>query len=281
MTVFTRSMQLIRDSDPGNKNRFLKVVDTCNAFSKETRLRYIFNGIQYETYSSHAEILKAWAAMNRFNVGEMGQVFMLTTDDKEPFFVLGPLDRDPYTDIAGIEFSFNVKKPLLTPGGFFSFFDCKEFFIAVINSYQAYAGFIHDADLEQLVSFGYVNRNIKLQVPEDEWKYIPVPDIVKATPPLIAEKISNVFPPHQFNRLEIPEAIYWFNYWNPYMVEHVGEEKIRTAPCEVVEKQKNGGYLIIVQKENLDLRNAEHLKKLAAAYDHFDLYNLQQKNLFR
>lgn len=276
-------MILLRDKDRNNKNRFLNVVDACNAFSSDTRLHYIFDGKNYSPYNTHGEILQAWSKMESQYGGEgLEDVFMLTTGKEDSFCVLGP-NEDPYqfSDVDGIEFSFNVSKPLLKPEGYISFGDCREWFIAVINSYEAYAGFIHDSYMEQLTAFGFVQQVYKQQLPEDQWKYIPIPDIVRNTPPELLTRITRLLPPEQFNRLEIPEAIYWFNYWNPYMVKNVGEEKIKTAPCEVVAKQKNGGYILITQKENFDAQNTEHLERLAVIYDHFNLYELQRKNLFR
>jgi hypothetical protein len=278
-TLITRSMQLLRYRDAGNKKRFLNVVDTCNAFSSVTKLKYIFNGRQFVKYSSHGEILNAWVESERHEWGSGSETeFMMVTDDKNDFFSLGPLIGLNDPDINGIEFSFNIEKPLLKPEGFISFRDCKEFFIACINSYEAYTAFIHDSDLEKIVSFGYVNRVIKAQIPKELWKDIPTPDVVENLPASLAERLSNVHSPDEFDRLEIPEAIYWFNYWNPYMVEHVGEDKIRQAPCEVIEKQNNGGYTLIVQKENFDSSNIEHLERLAKVYDYFNLYELQQKH---
>lgn len=279
---FTRSMQLLRDKNPGNKKRFLKVVDTCNAFSPVTRLKYIFDGKRSFPYSSHEDILKAWAKMERqFGGAGLDEVFMMTTDDKEEFFSLSPmLDAFEGRGIDGIEFTFSTDKPLLKPDGYISFNECRELFIAAINSYEAYVAFIHDSDLEQLVTFGFVYRVMKEQLPKSEWKYIPTPDIVEKVPAALAERLSKLHSSDDFNRLEVPEAIYWFNYWNPYMVKNVGEDRIRKAPCAVVEKQDNGGYILIVQKENFDARNVEHLEKLAKVYDHFNLYELQRQHLF-
>ncbi len=274
-------MQLLRYRDPRNRKRFLKVVDACNAFSSVTKLKYIFNGRQFIKYSSHGEILNAWADMEQHEWGS-GPVteFMMVTDNKNDFFSLGPLMELNDPEINGIEFSFNIEKPLLKPEGFISFRDCKELFIECINSYEAYTAFIHDSDLEKIVSFGYLNRVIKAQIPKELWKDIPTPDVVENIPASLAERLSNVHSIDDFDRLEIPEAIYWFNYWNPSMVEHVGEDKIKRAPGEVIEKQSNGGYILIVQRENFDSSNLEHLEKLARVYDHFNLYEIQKQNLF-
>ena len=283
MTLITRTLVLLRDKSRENRKRFLRVVDTCNHFAEITKLKYIYNGSKHIAYSSHEEILQAWANMEK-QYGKEGlkDVFMLTTDIDKPFFAMGPLD-DPYefAEVDGVDFSFNLEKPLLKPGGYLSFNDCIEFFIAIINSYEAYTGFIHDSQLEQLTAFGFVQKTYKEQLPRDQWQYIPVPEIVEKMPAPLVERISNLLPPERFNRLEIPEAIYWFNYWNPYQVEKVGEEKIKSAPCEYIQKQQNGGYILVTQKENFDAGNIAHLEKLAGIYDHFNLYTIQKENPYR
>jgi hypothetical protein len=277
-------MILLREKDSKNQERFLKTVDVCNSFSSETKLRYIFNGKEYKTYSAHDEIISAYKEMtNQYHKGRgLDKVFMLTTAKEDPFFVLGPKE-DPYnfSDDDGLEFSFYTGKPILKPEGYLSFRDSKEFFIATINSYEAYTGYIHDSYLEEITTFAFVQNNIKAQLPRDQWKHIPAPEIIKRIPSSIAESLSRLTSPEQFNIFEVPQAIYWFNYWNKHQVENVGEDKIKAAPCEVIEKQKNGGYILITQKENFDALNNEHLQKLARIYDHLNLYEVQQKMKFQ
>ena len=272
---------MLRDQDSKNRDRFMKVVDTCNAFSSSTRLNYIFKGNKYVPYTSHDQISQTWSDMMEQYGSGTGEILLLATDIKDQFFVVGPRD-DLFgsTDFDGVEFSFNVNRPLLKPEGYLSFMECRDLFVSVIDSYEAYVGFINDSNLEQLTAYGFVSERMKEQVPKELWDKIPVPGIIRQFPAELIARISKLHPPDEFNRLAIPEAIYWFNYWNPYMIRNVGEKKVREAPFEIVEKQPNGGYLLIVQKENFDAEKIEHLERLARLYDHFNLYDLQQKNLF-
>ncbi|MBN8852823.1 MAG: hypothetical protein BGO55_03610 [Sphingobacteriales bacterium 50-39] len=280
MTLITRTLVELRAKDPLNKKRLLKVVDACNTFSNKTRIKYIFDGQQYSTYSSNRDILQAWDQMEK-QYGSEGPAFILTTDKDHALFAFGPRE-DPYGfyNEDAIEFSFIVDKPLLKPDGYFSFVELKEFFIATINSYEAYCAYIHDNQLEELIVSGFTAENMKAQLPRELWEHIPTPELAAHIPADIIARISKLITPEKFDRLSIPEAIYWFNYWNEFQVENLGEEKVKTAPCEVVEKQKNGGYILIVQKENFRADNIDQMEKMAKVYDHFNLYEIQDRFRF-
>lgn len=271
MSLHVNTLQLFRRKEDNSLNRFLDLVQACNDYSDATRLRYVFDGTNHNEYTSAKDLAQAFADLEKhWNAGDFDKDVILSTDKDTPLFSLVHTDPFEYTNEDTAEFSFNASKPLLKPEGYFTYEEFRHFFISAIDAYQARYAVVHDNDLEMLISFASFYGEVEMD------EEISTPDIVVNTPEQLTARIGRVMSPDLFDPLVIPPAIYWFNYWNEDQVKAIGEEKIRQAAFEVIEKHPGGGYILIVQKENFDTHNTAHLEKLADLYDYFDLYSLQE-----
>jgi len=267
----TSTLQLFRPKEADSLYRFLDLVQACNDHSHATQLRYVFDGAQFNEYVSADALEQAFAELQKhWSEGDFDRDVILSTDKDTPLFSLVHTDPFEYTNEDNAAFSFRSGQPLLQPEGHFSYEEFHHFFTAAIGAYKASYAAVYDTELETLISFASFYGEVEMD------EEISTPDIVVKTPEHLTARIGKVMAPGLFDPLEIPPAIYWFNYWNEDQVKTVGEEKIRQAAFEVIEKLPGGGYILIVQKENFDARNTAHLEKLAALYDYFDLYTLQQ-----
>jgi len=271
MSLNTSSLQLLRGKDAESLPGFLNLVQACNDYSELTRLRYVFDGTGYETYADTAALSQAFKDLEKhWNAGDFDKDVILCTEKESPLLSLVHTDPFEYTNEDNASLTFNGGKPLLQPEGHFPFDEFHRFFLTAIKAYKARYAAVYDADLETLIAFASFYGEVEM---DDE---ISTPDIVLNTPEHITARIGRVISPQLFNPLEIPPAIYWFNYWNKDQVASIGEEKILQSAFDIIEKQPDGGYVLIVQKENFNTHNAAHLEKLAALYDYFDLYSLQE-----
>lgn len=271
MSLQASTLQLFRPKGTDSLNRFLDLVQACNDHSDATRLRYVFDGGKFNDFTSIDALKQAFADLEKhWNEGDFDRDVILSTDKETPLLSLVHTDPFEYTSEDNAAFSFNSGRPLLLPDGHFSYEGFHYFFITAINAYKARYAAVYDTELETLISFASFYGEVEID------EEISTPDIVVKTPEHLTERIGKVMSPGLFNPLQIPPAIYWFNYWNEDQVQAVGEEKIKQAAFEVIEKLPNGGYILVVQKENFNTQNTAHLEKLAALYDYFDLYTLQQ-----
>jgi hypothetical protein len=271
MSFHVSTLQLFRKKEADSLSRFLDLVQTCNDHSEATRLQYIYDGNAYNNYTSVAALSQAFTDLEKYwNEGDFDKDVILFTDREQPLFSLVHTDPFEYTNEDTAAFTFNGGRPLLQPAGHFSFDTFLQFFTAAIAAYKAQYAAVYDTDLETLISFASFYGEVEID------EEVSTPEIVQHTPEQLSARIGRVISPELFNPLEIPPAIYWFNYWNKDQVKAVGEEKIRQAPFEVIVPCPDGGYILVVQKENFNTRNAIHLERLAALYDYFDLYTLQE-----
>lgn len=271
MPLHVSTLQLFRKREAASLPRFLDLVQTCNDHSEATRLQYVFDGNAYNDYTSVTALSQAFTDLEKhWNEGDYDKDVILFTDREHPLFSLVHTDPFEYTGQDTAAFTFNGGTPLLKPHGHFSYEAFHDFFIATIDAYKARYAAVYDSDLETLVSFASFYGEVEMD------EEVSTPEIVLATPAYLTARIGTVISPELFNPLEIPPAIYWFNYWNEDQVKAVGEERVKEAPFEVIEKRADGGYILVVQKENFNTRNLAHLERLAALYDHFALHTLQE-----
>ncbi|WP_149697306.1 hypothetical protein [Chitinophaga sp. CF418] len=271
MLLQTSTLQLFRPKEADSLYRFLDLVQACNEHSQATQLRYVFDGAKFNDYVSAEELKQAFAELEKhWSDGDFDRDVILSTGKDTSLFTLVHTDPFEYTNEDNAAFSFRSGKPLLQPEGHFSYDEFHRFFVTAINAYKARYAAVYDTELETLISFASFYGEVEMD------EEISTPDIVVKTPEHLTARIGKVMAPGLFDPLEIPPAIYWFNYWNEDQVKTVGEDKIKQAAFEVIEKLPGGGYILIVQKENFDPHNTAHLEKLAALYDYFDLYTLQQ-----
>ncbi|WP_343670561.1 hypothetical protein [Chitinophaga sp.] len=251
MSLYNRVLKISREKNASSSQRFLDLVLACNAFSDTTRLPYIFDGISYTEYKSPAILAQTLAGAKK--AWEEGKDVILATHKGDSIFSLTHSDIFDDTEQDDAEFAFNLRKPLLGPDGYFSFDTFFNFFKTTIQAYDGKIARVYDSELELLIQGLDVNGR-------------PAP----------LNPINNLMTPGTFDILKIPEAVYWFNYWNKEQVQLIGEEKLNKAPFEVIEKQSDGGYILITQKENFSARTEEHIKKLSAICAYLDLYTLQE-----
>lgn len=271
MSLQTSTLQLFRPREAASLHHFMDLVQACNDHSHATRVRYVFDGGQFNEYVSLKALEQAFTELEKhWSEGDFDRDVILSTDKDTPLFSLVHTDPFEYTNEDNAAFSFNNGRPLLQPEGHFSYEEFHHFFITAITAYKARYAAVYDTELETLISFASLYGEVEMD------EEISTPDIVTATPEHLTARIGKVMSPGLFDPLEIPPAIYWFNYWNEDQVRTVGEEKIKQAGFEVIEKLPDGGYILVVQKENFDPHNTAHLEKLAALYDYFDLHSLQQ-----
>lgn len=271
MFLKSSTLQLFRPKETESLNHFLNLVQACNDHSDATRLRYVFDGGTFNSYTSTEGLKQAFADLQQhWNEGDFDRDVILSTHTEMPLLSLVHTDPFEYTTEDNASFNFHSGRPLLMPEGYFSYEAFYHFFVIAINAYRARYAAVYDTELETLVSFASFYGEVEID------HEITMPEIIEVTPVQLTERIGKVMAPGLFDPLEIPPAIYWFNYWNEDQVRAVGEEKIKQADFDVIEKTPDGGYILIVQKENFNSHNIDHLERLAALYDYFDLYTLQQ-----
>jgi hypothetical protein len=271
MSVQVNTLQLFRRKETASLTRFLDLVQACNDHSDTTRLRHVFDGSVYHDYTSTQDLAQAFTDLEKhWSSGDFDRDVILLTHKDAPLFSLVHTDPFEYTSEDTASFTFNGGKPLLQPEGTFTYDAFYRFFLAAIEAYQAEYAAVYDADLETLISFASFYGEVEID------EEISTPEIVVKTPEELTARIGRVISPELFNPLEVPPAIYWFNYWNEDQVRAIGEEKIKQAAFEVIEKRPGGGYVLVVQKENFNTHNTAHLEKLAGLYDYFNLHALQE-----
>lgn len=95
------------------------------------------------------------------------------------------------------------------------------------------------------------------------------------------EGVIDILPPlllgHEFDCLRVPDGVWWVNYWSPLQVETVGIERIRTANWERLIELSNGGVVLAVTEEPLDVTNSDHMNKLGEIVEQLGLKALQER----
>lgn len=238
MSLYDRTLKLSREKTADSTKYFLDLVQACNTFSDATSLPYIFDGRTYTEYGTLDVLAEKLASAAKD--WEEGKDVILSTAKEQPLFALTHTSIFDESNEDTATFSFDLSKPLMGSGGFFPFDTFLRFFVTTIQAYHAGLGRVSDSEIEELIS-------------------------------------GKVMEPGLFDPLKIPEAVYWINYWNAAQVSLIGEDKIRKAPFEIIEKQGDGGYVLVLQKEDFDAHNTAHLEKLAAIHDYFNLYDLQRQ----
>lgn len=239
MSLYNRVLKISREKNANSSQRFLDLVLACNAFSDATKLPYIFDGTSYTAYSTTEALAQAIAGAKQ--AFDEGNDMILATHPGNSTFSLTHADIFDDTTVDEAEFAFNLSKPLLGSDGYFSFDTFLGFFKTTIQAYDGKVARVYDSELEQLIAGSDL-----------------------------------VLDPGEFDILKVPEAVYWFNYWNNDQVQLIGEEKLRKAPFELIEKQPGGGYILITQKENFDAHNTAHVQKITDICAYLDLYTLQE-----
>jgi hypothetical protein len=252
MSLYNRILKISREKNANSPQRFLDLVLACNTFSDATKLPYIFDGTSYTTYPNTAALTQAIAGARQ--AFDEGKDMILATHQGDSTFSLTHADIFDDTTVDEAEFAFNLSKPLLGPDGYFSFDTFLRFFKTTIQAYDGKVARVYDSELEGLINGIAVNGA-----------------------PAAPSPINTLMDPSEFDILKVPEAVYWFNYWNKDQVQLIGEEKLNKAPFAVIEKQPDDGYILITQKENFDAHNAEHVARLSAICAYLDLYTLQEK----
>lgn len=238
MSLYNRVLKISREKNANSPQRFLDLVLACNTFSDATKLPYIFDGTAYKAYKTTDELAQAIAGAKQ--AFEEGNDMILATHQGDSTFSLTHADIFDDATVDEAEFAFNLSKPLLNPEGYFSFDTFSSFFKTTIKAYDGKVARVYDSELEQIVAG------------------------------------SDLLDPSEFDILKVPEAVYWFNYWNNEQVQLIGEEKLQKAPFEVIEKQPDGGYILITQKENFDAHNPAHVKRITDTTAYLDLSTLQE-----
>jgi hypothetical protein len=275
--LWHRSLNLLRKA--GSPARHISdLVRASNSFSDATRFHVRLNGTGFRDFDATTEsVERAFEEAGKSASRGIDLPFVLGTDRKDPALTLSYL-YDPLA-VRGaydrIEIAFDLSRPLTGPGGIFTFPDMMKYIAVCVDGFDAATGAVHDSRLFELVASGYTLEMSKNQLPPNQHKYIPVPEIVKVTPPDLFQRLSRVRHPSSFDLTRIPPAVFWINFWNTQQVRSVGEDRIRSAPWEFIAPHPRGGLLLATQKEEFDAMNPKHLERIARIVDGLDLYSVQ------
>ncbi|QYO67775.1 hypothetical protein [Leptolyngbya sp. 7M] len=108
--------------------------------------------------------------------------------------------------------------------------------------------------------------------PPEEHQYIlkpaPYEGVTDNLPPLLFGS--------EFDRLRVPDGVWWINYWSPLQVDTVGVDRIRTANWARLIELPNGGMTLAVTEDAFDVTNPAHMARLAEIVEHLQLRQLQE-----
>jgi hypothetical protein len=80
----------------------------------------------------------------------------------------------------------------------------------------------------------------------------------------------------EFDRLRVPDGVWWINYWSPLQVETVGIDRIRTANWARLIELPNGGMTLAATEDAFDVTNPAHMARLGEIVEHLQLRQLQE-----
>ncbi len=276
--LWHRALHLLRKADKAPAQHVADVIAASNSFSDLTRLNVRNTGTSVRDFSASLEAieaaLQATVASARTDVD---LPFVLGSDRTTPALVFS-YERDPLAfrgsyDLADI--NFTLSRPLIGPGGLFTFADLMKYTALMVEGFDAATASVHESRLFELIASTYSTEMAKSQIPRSEYKYLPVSEIVRVTPPALVKRLSHVRHPTSFDLTRIPPAVFWINYWNPRQVKAVGEDRVRSAPWAFVAEHPRGGLLLATQTEEFDGLNRDHLQRVARIADTLDLYAVQ------
>jgi hypothetical protein len=247
-------------------------------FGERTAFRMRATEDSFEDFTaSNESVRQIFEELDRAGYLEMGfpAMFATTTDDplltltfeRQTLGSLRPHDR--------ARISFNLDKPLVGNGGIFSFAELMKYVGVCVDAFDASSGAIYDSRLQELVSSVYLREKAKRESPPELYEDWPTPAIQEFTPRELARRLSHYADPASFDVAKIPTAVFWINYWNRTLVESVGEDRVRSAPWNLIVDHPRGGLLLATQREEFDALNEEHLERIARVADVLDLYTLQ------
>jgi hypothetical protein len=276
--LWQRSMVLVRQSRGHQAAPLQRLVQACAAFSERTTFRFRSRGRGLTPFSgTSAEIEQMLAEELRARGRGRDAPFVLATDRHDPLLILSYL-RDPFTPSRPhykVEISFSLERPLVGPGGHFTFDELGALFATCISGYQAATGAIYDSQLLEIVRSTVTREAMMQQLPPKEYQYIPVSPAVQAVPRSLVERLARIRHFMTFDITGVPEAVFWINYWGPQQLVSVGEHRIRAAPWAFIAPHPDGGLILASQCEAFDALNPDHLERLANIADAIDLYTVQ------
>ncbi|GAB4380694.1 MAG: hypothetical protein Kow00121_37440 [Elainellaceae cyanobacterium] len=141
--------------------------------------------------------------------------------------------------------------------------------------FQAYNSHLYHLTLQNLHGrqMRKYEQAIAKRPPEEHQRILkPMPygGVKDTLPPLLL--------PHEFDCVSVPSFVSWINYWSPLQVRTVGIDRIRTANWERLIELPNGGFVLAVTEEPLDVTNTNHMKKLGNIVKHLRLGKLQEQH---
>ncbi|MEO0537032.1 MAG: hypothetical protein AAF215_24635 [Cyanobacteria bacterium P01_A01_bin.123] len=145
------------------------------------------------------------------------------------------------------------------------------------SKFQADFGWVRDYELSLL--FGRSNRQYNFGIsrtPREEQQYILKPTLPSG---MLEDPLPELLCIDEFNDLEIPNGIWWINYWNSSVSERIGKAKIYNAPWAKIFEQDDGAMLLMATEEITDIRNSEHMARLRQIADIIDLRHIQESYL--
>ena len=276
--LWHRSLNLLRRADRSVARHVSELVEASNYFSDATKFRVRNTGRRFQEFDATKESVEHAFGGAGKSAGRGGDLpFVLATDSSDPALTLSYL-HDPLA-VRGaydrIEIGFDLSRPLVGPGGIFTFPDAMKYTARCVDGFDAATAAIHDSRLFELVATGYTLEMSKSQLPPSQHKYIPIPEIVKITPPELFRRLSRLRHPTSFDLTKVPPAVFWINYWNAEQVKSVGEDRVRSAPWGFIAPHPRGGLLLASQQEEFDALKLEHLERIARIADVLDLYSVQ------
>ncbi|WNZ24520.1 hypothetical protein HJG54_17780 [Leptolyngbya sp. NK1-12] len=146
-------------------------------------------------------------------------------------------------------------------------------FSQISSYFQADYSYTYNLTLRNLhgrAMRGY-ERALAKRPPEEHRRFLkpdPYEGVTDNLPPLLLSD--------EFDRLRVPDGVWWINYWSPLQVETVGIERIRTANWARLIELPNGGATLAVTEEAFDVTNPAHMARLGEIVEHLQLRQLQE-----
>ena len=128
---------------------------------------------------------------------------------------------------------------------------------------------------EQLSMVYYSQRSARLartHLPPELQQYVP--DI---TLPESQIQVPELLTPGEFDRAQVPEALWWLNFWGPGQAAAVGLERIRRLDWAYLDITAEGAVLNAVTAEPLDATYPHHIERLSRLLTHLRLAELQRQ----
>jgi hypothetical protein len=138
--------------------------------------------------------------------------------------------------------------------------------------FGAWHGRVEDELLLLLYRAKQVTQRVKASVPPHLREYVPDLPLPGGDQGPLPELLL----PTEFDRRQVPDAVWWINYWDSVQVATLGLDRLRRAAFERLLELPNGGVVAGVSELPIDANDPIQLERLRGIIERLELRRLQE-----